>query len=321
MLWAEHVAKNTAGTRDDVFEAVRHEFNDAELVELTGVCGLFAMSNRFQDSMRLPIEEQGDVDKIRKSVRVDPERLRTYLERMLEHWPQAFPAAPAGAARQSPAFTRDEIEAAARTPRVAPIDPDTATGSSARFLEAARALLGGVPNAWRIWAHTPHTAKFFLPFFIAFERDGAGSVLPSAIRLLALLKTHHAHHAPYLLAHHTVLARRAGLTEEQLAALASGEGSAPHFSPRERTAIAWAGHVAANTAKRNDALFDELAEYFTVAEVVELTALCAIAANADLFHNALRVPLEPAAQIRQLNGSVRIDPERLEGYIRKLIAD
>ena len=64
VLWAEHVAKNTARERDDVFEEVHKHFNDAELVELTGVCGQFASSNRFQDSLRLPIEEHGEVSKI-----------------------------------------------------------------------------------------------------------------------------------------------------------------------------------------------------------------------------------------------------------------
>ena len=92
MLWAEHVAANTAGERDEVFAEVRREFSDAELVELTGICGLFAVSNRFQDSMRLPIEEQGEVDKIRQSVRADPKRLKAYVARLVEHWPQAFPS-------------------------------------------------------------------------------------------------------------------------------------------------------------------------------------------------------------------------------------
>ena len=94
MLWAEHVAANTAGERDEVFAEVRREFSDAELVELTGICGLFAVSNRFQDSMRLPIEEQGEVDKIRQSVRADPKRLKAYVARLVDHWPRAFPLSP-----------------------------------------------------------------------------------------------------------------------------------------------------------------------------------------------------------------------------------
>jgi len=85
------VSRNTARNRDDVFEEVRHQFNDAEIVELTGVSGLFGQNNRFQDSMHLPLEEQGEVDKIRHTVRVDPNRIRSYLIELIEHWPNEFP--------------------------------------------------------------------------------------------------------------------------------------------------------------------------------------------------------------------------------------
>ncbi|NQV54375.1 MAG: carboxymuconolactone decarboxylase family protein, partial [Rhodospirillales bacterium] len=35
VLWAEHVTKNTARDRDDVFAQVREEFEETEIVELT----------------------------------------------------------------------------------------------------------------------------------------------------------------------------------------------------------------------------------------------------------------------------------------------
>ena len=76
MLWAEHVAKNTARDRDDIAEEVMQHFSDAEFVELTAVSGLFGQSNRFQDSMRLPIEDAHEVDNIRTSVRTDPAKLK-----------------------------------------------------------------------------------------------------------------------------------------------------------------------------------------------------------------------------------------------------
>lgn len=320
VLWAEHVAKNTARERDDVFAEVKREFNDQELVELTGVCGLFGQSNRFQDSMCLPIEDQSEVDKIRQSVRADPARIKIYLERMLEHWPREFPAPStkrAGASARLSAST-----GTTRTPRVPLLDPATASVDSARFMDAARKLLGALPSSARVWAHVPHIGKLFLPFFVAFERDGVGSVLSAALRLMAMLKTHHVLAGDYLLAHHTVLARAAGVSEKQLAALSSGDLSAsPLFSERERAAIAWAGEVARNAAKRNQALYEALRKHFNDAEVVELTGLCAICSYADLFHNALRVAVEAPAEIEALNTSIRIDPERLRAYLATLLAD
>ncbi|MDA1001030.1 MAG: carboxymuconolactone decarboxylase family protein [bacterium] len=91
VLWAEHVTKNTARDRDDVFEEVRKHFSEAELVDLTLMSGFFNMFNRFMDSIRIPVEAQGEVDKIKKSVQLDPGKVKNYLKEMVTSWPEAFP--------------------------------------------------------------------------------------------------------------------------------------------------------------------------------------------------------------------------------------
>lgn len=318
MLWAEHVAKNTACDRDDIAAEVRPHFSDAEFVELTAVCGLFGQSNRFQDSMRLPIEDQHEVDKIRTSVRADPAKLRVYLERIVEFWPHEFP--PPAPVKAAPAAAQVP-PGDARGCRVPLLDAATADAGAARFMRAAAALLGGSSNAVRAWAHTPHAGKMFLPFYFVFERDGLGSILPATLRLMVMLKTHHLLRAPYLRAHHTVLAQAAGLTPAQLAALARADAAAAaEFSPRERAAIAWATLVAPNTAKRDEAVFVELKKHFNDAEVVELTALCAFICDADLIYNALRVPVEPAVELAAMYSSVAVEPARLKRYVEQVLA-
>jgi len=319
VLWAEHVARNTARDRDDIADEVMQHFSDAEFVELTAASGLFGQSNRFQDSMRLPIEDSHEVDKIRTSVRTDPAKLKAYLERILAHWPSEFPKTPAA----TPALNQNALpDGDPRPCRVPLIAANGAGAGAVHFIAAASTLLGGTTNAIKVWAHTPHVAKMFVPFFFAFERDGAGSILPAPLRLMILLKTHHMHNARYLLAHHTALGRAAGLTGAQLAALSRADvATSSEFSLSERAAIAWAAQVAPNTAKRNDAVFDELQKYFSSAEVVEITALCAITSNADLIYNALRVPVEPYADITALYSAVAADPMRLRHYLEQVIAD
>jgi alkylhydroperoxidase family enzyme len=189
-------------------------------------------------------------------------------------------------------------------------------------MNAARQLTGGLSNAVRIWAHTPHVAKFFLPFFVAFERDGAGSLLPVRVRLLALLRTHHVHAASYMLAHHTTLGRAAGLGEVELAVVGLEDLPTQEkaLAPAEHAAVAWATQVARNAAKHENQRFDELRQYFTDAQVVELTGLVAIASNADLVYNALRVPLETGAEIRALNAAVAIDAGCIRTYLQSVLA-
>lgn len=92
VLWAEHVTRNTARSRDDVFEIVRQQFNEAEIVDLTLVCCFFNMFNRLTDSLKMPIEMQAEVDKIKASVNLDPAKVKTYLETVTAKWPSSFPA-------------------------------------------------------------------------------------------------------------------------------------------------------------------------------------------------------------------------------------
>ena len=49
------------------------------------------MNNRVQDSLRIPIEEESEVNKIKKSVRADTEVLKSYLETIVANWPDEFP--------------------------------------------------------------------------------------------------------------------------------------------------------------------------------------------------------------------------------------
>jgi hypothetical protein len=90
VLWADHVTRNTARRRDDVFAQVRAQFSEAEIVELTLVCGLFNMFNRIADSLHVDITDH-DVDLIRGSVRSDPEIVRGYLQTLLDTWPERMP--------------------------------------------------------------------------------------------------------------------------------------------------------------------------------------------------------------------------------------
>ena len=92
ILWAEHVTKNTARSRDDVYETVRAQFNEAEMVELTMMSGLFNFYNRFMDSLGVPLEIQGEVDLIKRSVNLDPARVKQYMQTLIDNWPDEFPA-------------------------------------------------------------------------------------------------------------------------------------------------------------------------------------------------------------------------------------
>lgn len=90
VLWAEHVTKNTAKFRDDVAEEVQKHFADVEFVELTFVVSYFNMRNRYQDALKLPLDEEMVAEDVGRP-RPNPQMLKKYLEKVLENWPDAFP--------------------------------------------------------------------------------------------------------------------------------------------------------------------------------------------------------------------------------------
>src|SRR3989304_1237823 len=86
-----HAPRNTAKSRDDVFEEVSGHFSRSELVELTMVITYFNMRNRFQDSLRIPLEAQESIDRAKDSRRQDAGDLVRYLSGLVESWPRTFP--------------------------------------------------------------------------------------------------------------------------------------------------------------------------------------------------------------------------------------
>ena len=91
ILWAEHVTLNTAKEDNGVFEQVRKEFSEEEIIELTLMSGFFNLFNRFMDSLQIPIESQDDVDKIKRSVNLDPAKVYDYLDKIVKSWPKDIP--------------------------------------------------------------------------------------------------------------------------------------------------------------------------------------------------------------------------------------
>ena len=90
-MWATHVALNTAKDDNGIYEHVREVFDEQEIVDLTLICSFFNFFNRVMDSLKVPIEDQVEVDKIKNSVKLNPEKVKEYLEKMVINWPDVFP--------------------------------------------------------------------------------------------------------------------------------------------------------------------------------------------------------------------------------------
>ncbi len=72
---------------------------------------------------------------------------------------------------------------------VAMIEGKGSDEQTAQLFEAVAAMLGRVPNSYRVLAHSPLVAKMLLPFNAVMQREGAGSVLPAKLKEMVVIKT------------------------------------------------------------------------------------------------------------------------------------
>ncbi len=81
--------------------------------------------------------------------------------------------------------------------RIKMIDGDEAQGEVRVLFDAVTAMLGRVPNSYRVLARIPLVSKLLLPFNASMQREGAGSLLTSKIKEMVIIKTSHINECNY----------------------------------------------------------------------------------------------------------------------------
>jgi AhpD family alkylhydroperoxidase len=76
--WATLVTRNEAARDKVTYDGLRAFFSDVEIVEITLLCGMFNMINRFNDSLHVDPEPQSETDKITRSAEVTEERIAEF---------------------------------------------------------------------------------------------------------------------------------------------------------------------------------------------------------------------------------------------------
>ncbi len=124
---------------------------------------------------------------------------------------------------------------------------------------------GTVGNIFRALAHTPNLLRRFLG--LGGELRNATTLDPK-LRELAIVTVGRLTDAQYEFVHHWNLARRVGVTHEQLEALADFEKS-QHFNDQERSVIRYAIE-ATNNVRVSDATWNALKSFLDTRRIMEL---------------------------------------------------
>ena len=166
-------------------------------------------------------------------------------------------------------------------------------------------------------SEVPRSARWVLPAFMTAFRGTDASTLEPKVRALVCLRVAAVDRAPYWREPLEADAQALGISADEVLLVGSDEWeSAPGFSDRERAAILWGDRVARRLARRDGAAYRVVRAEFDDAEVVELTMVASLAAMADRFTNALRIPPEASTGLTPIDGA--IPDEELRNWSRRM---
>jgi len=147
-------------------------------------------------------------------------------------------------------------------------------------------LWGTPPNLYRALANHPAIVAAWTEFANTLRH---GSRTPRALRELVILRGAQISRSEYEWAQHLRMARKAGVREAQIAALASWRTS-PEFDPKERAALMLAEGVS--KGRVSDAVYRGAARHFDHHDCVELAVTAAFYAMVARVLDAMGVQLE-----------------------------
>ena len=147
------------------------------------------------------------------------------------------------------------------------------------------AVRGNVPNMFRVMAHRPEIFATMQAHFAAVLNTGTVS---TKLKELIIVRTSQVNQTPYCLASHTILARKLGWSDDQLAHLADWPRR-DDFTPAEKAALRLAETVTRDANAVSDEQFAELSSFYSEGEIVELLCAIGLFNYFNRFNNALKM--------------------------------
>jgi alkylhydroperoxidase family enzyme len=149
------------------------------------------------------------------------------------------------------------------------------------------ALWGTPPNLYRALANHPPLIAAWSEFSRVLRYD---TRTPRPLRELVILRGAQMMRSEYEWAQHLAMARKSGVREAQIAALAEWRAS-PEFDAREKAALALGEAVTAGRV--SDEVYAEAMRHFDHHDYVEIALVAAFYAMVGRMLDAMGVPLEP----------------------------
>ena len=148
-------------------------------------------------------------------------------------------------------------------------------------------LWGTPPNLYKALGNHPRLIAAWTEFSKMLRHD---TRTPRALRELVILRGAQLMRSEYEWAQHLAMARKSGVRETQIAALAQWRAS-PEFDAREKAALALS--EAVTQGRVSDEVYAQAMRHFDHHDYVELSAVAAFYAMVGRMLDAMGVQLEP----------------------------
>lgn len=168
----------------------------------------------------------------------------------------------------------------------------------APLVERIVAERGSVLHLYQMLLHSPPVAGGWLAYLTAIRQQ---STLDGALRELVIMRVAVLNGASYEADQHAPIARREGVSQAQLDALADLADS-DAFTARERAALAYTDAMTRHV-QVPDAVFAALRTHFDDRHVVELTATVAAYNMVSRFLEALQIHSHDERQVSPATGA------------------
>ncbi|HXG40459.1 MAG TPA: carboxymuconolactone decarboxylase family protein [Candidatus Limnocylindrales bacterium] len=189
------------------------------------------------------------------------------------------------------------------------LEPEEADPAARATLDDIATRYGTVLATWRALLHRPPIFVAYVPYLRAVAGPG---VVEQRTKELAALRVAIANHCRYTASHRVRAARAAGVTDDELDALAADRLDG--FAERERVAIEYARELSvcppvvgyeASPQAVDDRLLGRVREVFSDAEIVELTADICLWNALARFHRVMGFPLDMPAPPQSIEEALR----------------
>jgi len=170
--------------------------------------------------------------------------------------------------------------------RLTYVEKETAKPEQEKILSQLTQKSGKIANIWRLWCHSPLTLEAFVMFYKTLMK----SRLDGKLRELAYIKSSVVNDCAYCAEAHRAVARKLGITEEQLQAINDCESS-PLFTNLEKLVMKYAEELT-KTVKSSEELLKELRKHLSEEELVELNLTVGTANLTNRFNMSFMTDLD-----------------------------